>query len=72
VAIPIITVTLPFTRMLARPIDYTPASFHNVTREDFVLRMASMTMGRRVCSMAGRANLWPSRAAPAKTGSSAA
>jgi alpha-glucosidase len=28
-------VTLPFTRMLAGPMDYTPGSFHNATREQF-------------------------------------
>ena len=28
-------VTLPFTRMLAGPMDYTPGSFHNATRDQF-------------------------------------
>jgi alpha-glucosidase len=28
-------VTLPFTRMLAGPLDYTPGSFHNATRDQF-------------------------------------
>jgi alpha-glucosidase len=28
-------VTLAFTRMLAGPLDYTPGSFHNATREQF-------------------------------------
>ncbi len=28
-------VTLPFTRMLAGPLDFTPGSFHNATREQF-------------------------------------
>jgi alpha-glucosidase len=28
-------VTLPFTRMLAGPMDYTPGGFDNVTKEDF-------------------------------------
>ena len=28
-------VTLAFTRMLAGPLDYTPGSFHNATREEF-------------------------------------
>jgi alpha-glucosidase len=46
-------VTLPFTRMLAGPIDYTPGSFHNVTREDFIARMESpMTMGTRAHQLA--------------------
>jgi alpha-glucosidase len=40
--------TLPFTRMLAGPMDYTPGSFHNVTREEFAPRMESpVTMGTR-------------------------
>src|SRR5262245_34420139 len=42
-------VTLPFTRMLVGPIDYTPGSFHNVTRDNFTPRMESpMTIGTRV------------------------
>ena len=46
-------VTLPFTRMLVGPIDYTPGSFHNVTREDFAPRMESpMTMGTRAHQLA--------------------
>jgi alpha-glucosidase len=46
-------VTLPFTRMLVGPIDYTPGSFHNVTREDFTPRMESpMTMGTRAHQLA--------------------
>jgi len=32
-------VTLAFTRMLAGPLDYTPGSFHNATREQFKPRM---------------------------------
>ncbi len=45
--------TLPFTRMLAGPMDYTPGSFHNVTRDDFVPRMESpMTMGTRAHQLA--------------------
>lgn len=31
-------VTLPYTRMLAGPFDYTPGCFNNATREGFVLR----------------------------------
>jgi alpha-glucosidase len=46
-------VTLPFTRMLVGPIDYTPGSFHNVTREEFAPRMESpMTMGTRAHQLA--------------------
>ncbi|HTQ31710.1 MAG TPA: glycoside hydrolase family 97 protein [Opitutaceae bacterium] len=41
-------VTLPFTRMLAGPMDYTPGGFDNVTREQFVPRMDQpMVMGTR-------------------------
>jgi alpha-glucosidase len=46
-------VTLPFTRMLAGPMDYTPGSFHNVTHEDFAARMESpVTMGTRAHQLA--------------------
>lgn len=46
-------VTLPFTRMLAGPMDYTPGSFHNVTREEFTPRMESpVTMGTRAHQLA--------------------
>jgi alpha-glucosidase len=45
--------TLPFTRMLAGPMDYTPGSFHNVMRDEFVPRMESpMTMGTRAHQLA--------------------
>ncbi len=45
--------TLPFTRMLAGPMDYTPGSFHNVTREEFAPRMESpVTMGTRAHQLA--------------------
>ena len=41
-------VTIPFTRMLAGPMDYTPGGFDNVTREKFVARQkAPMVMGTR-------------------------
>ena len=36
--------TLPFTRMLAGPMDYTPGAFGNSNRENFVARQ-SMPMG---------------------------
>jgi len=46
-------VALPFTRMLVGAIDYTPGSFHNVTRENFTPRMESpMTMGTRAHQLA--------------------
>jgi len=46
-------VTLPFIRMLVGPIDYTPGSFHNVTRESFTPSMESpMTMGTRAHQLA--------------------
>lgn len=35
---PLHNTTLPFTRMLAGPLDYTPGAFGNVTREQFVAR----------------------------------
>jgi len=39
---------LPFTRMLAGPMDYTPGGFNNVTREEFKPRMKNpMTLGTR-------------------------
>lgn len=46
-------VTLPFTRMLAGPMDYTPGAFDNVTREDFEPRMVHpMVMGTRAHQLA--------------------
>jgi alpha-glucosidase len=40
--------TLPFTRMLAGPMDYTPGGFNNVTKEDFEPRNSEpMVMGTR-------------------------
>ena len=45
--------TIPFTRMLAGPMDYTPGAFTNVTREEFVPRMESpMVMGTRAHQLA--------------------
>jgi alpha-glucosidase len=35
---PVHNATLPFTRMLAGPLDYTPGAFGNSTRENFVPR----------------------------------
>jgi alpha-glucosidase len=35
---PLHNTTLPFTRMLAGPLDYTPGAFGNVTRDQFVAR----------------------------------
>jgi alpha-glucosidase len=41
-------VTIPFTRMLAGPMDYTPGGFQQVTREKFESRYESpMVMGTR-------------------------
>jgi alpha-glucosidase len=46
-------VMLPFTRMLAGPMDYTPGAFHNVTREQFEARMREpMVMGTRAHQLA--------------------
>jgi len=35
---PVHNTTLPFTRMLAGPLDYTPGAFGNVTRDNFIAR----------------------------------
>jgi alpha-glucosidase len=46
-------VTLPFTRMLAGPMDYTPGGFNNVTRDDFQPRDANPeVMGTRAHQLA--------------------
>ena len=46
-------VTLPFTRMLAGPMDYTPGAFGNSNRENFVARnFMPMAMGTRAHEMA--------------------
>ena len=46
-------VTLPFTRMLAGPMDYTPGGFDNVTREEFEPRMRNpVVMGTRAHHLA--------------------
>jgi alpha-glucosidase len=46
-------VTLPFTRMLAGPMDYTPGAFNNVTDADFEHRMVSpMVRGTRAHQLA--------------------
>jgi alpha-glucosidase len=46
-------VMLPFTRMLAGPMDYTPGGFNNVSREEFVARSnAPMVMGTRAHHLA--------------------
>jgi alpha-glucosidase len=46
-------VTLPFTRMLAGPMDYTAGAFDNVTKAEFQARMlAPMVMGTRAHQLA--------------------
>ena len=46
-------VTLPFTRMLAGPMDYTPGAFGNSNRENFVARnMMPMGLGTRAQELA--------------------
>jgi alpha-glucosidase len=46
-------VTIPFTRMLAGPMDYTPGGFDNVTESDFVARhIRPMVMGTRAQQLA--------------------
>jgi alpha-glucosidase len=50
---PVHNCTLPFTRMLAGPMDYTPGGFLNVTREAFVPRNRQpMVMGTRAHQLA--------------------
>jgi alpha-glucosidase len=46
-------VTLPFTRMLAGPMDFTPGGFHNRTKDTFVARDAMpFVMGTRANELA--------------------
>ena len=46
-------VMLPFTRMLAGPMDYTPGGFDNVTKDEFVPRsQRPMVMGTRAHHLA--------------------
>ncbi|MGA8026990.1 MAG: glycoside hydrolase family 97 protein [Bryobacteraceae bacterium] len=46
-------VTLPFTRMLAGRMDYTPGGFENVTKDDFAARSEHpMVMGTRAQQLA--------------------
>jgi len=46
-------VMLPFTRMLAGPMDYTPGGFNNATRAEFEPRMTQpMVMGTRAHELA--------------------
>jgi alpha-glucosidase len=50
---PLHRVTLPFTRMLAGPMDYTPGGFDNVTEADFMPRpQHTMVMGTRAQQLA--------------------
>jgi alpha-glucosidase len=50
---PVHNTTLPFTRMLAGPMDYTPGGFLNATRETFVPRMVEpMVLGTRAHQLA--------------------
>ena len=46
-------VTIPFTRMLTGPMDYTPGGFRNATREAFVPKnLDPLTMGTRAHQLA--------------------
>ena len=46
-------VTIPFTRMLAGPMDYTPGAFNNATRDHFVARnLDPMCQGTRAHQLA--------------------
>lgn len=50
---PLHNVTLPFTRMLAGPMDYTPGGFRNVTAEQFTVNHDyPMVMGTRCHQLA--------------------
>jgi alpha-glucosidase len=50
---PVHNTTLPFTRMLAGPMDYTPGAFGNATRETFIARnVMPMSLGTRAHELA--------------------
>ncbi len=50
---PVHNTTLPFTRMLAGPMDYTPGAFNNTTRENFIGRnVQPMSLGTRAQELA--------------------
>ena len=50
---PVHDTTLPFTRMLAGPLDYTPGAFGNSNRENFVARnLMPMGLGTRAHELA--------------------
>ncbi|UWZ82317.1 glycoside hydrolase family 97 protein [Occallatibacter riparius] len=50
---PVHNTTLPFTRMLAGPLDYTPGAFGNANRETFVGRnVQPMSLGTRAHELA--------------------
>ena len=50
---PVHNTTLPFTRMLAGPMDYTPGAFGNANRETFVARnLMPMGLGTRAHELA--------------------
>jgi alpha-glucosidase len=50
---PVHNTTLPFTRMLAGPLDYTPGAFGNSNRENFIARnLEPMSLGTRAHELA--------------------
>jgi len=50
---PVHNTTLPFTRMLAGPLDYTPGAFGNSNRENFIARQVQpMGLGTRAHELA--------------------
>jgi alpha-glucosidase len=50
---PEMAVTLPFIRMVAGPMDYTPGAMVNATREDYIARFKNpMSLGTRCQQMA--------------------
>ncbi len=46
------TLILPFTRMLAGPMDFTPGGFHNVTKAAFKQAIPTQVMGSRAHQLA--------------------
>ncbi len=50
---PVHNTTLPFTRMLAGPLDYTPGAFGNSNRDNFIARnLEPMSLGTRAHELA--------------------
>ncbi len=58
---PVHNTTLPFTRMLAGPLDYTPGAFGNSNREKFIPR-DKLSRWRRTRARTNWRSTWCSRA----------